>query len=901
MIKHTGRNRLNHSGVPLGGIGTGKIDFCPNGKFTNVTTNNNAVAHICVDKATSEYVVTPQGIPGAFLACFVEGYGARILKTHSFEGYGTLKRKEIRYQGLFPRALVRYPEMAGVSVELEAFSSLQLDDDGSNHYKDSSLPAAVFLFRLKNNLTARRQISVAMSWRNLTGLGGYPRGCTINDLRGNYVSFEADDDWQGLWFGSKRRKVDPRFEGNYALTAGGGEMTYMAGWSPGVGNESDFWTVFSRDGRLNGFCGKGQLGAICASVWLEPGETQEIPIVLAWYFPNLIGDTDERPYYGTAYSNWFKDSKEVACYLLDNYPRLLEGIWAWQNALLNSSLPRWLAIKCITDIFPIVANSFYTKDFRFSILEAHPSMSGCLGTIDQRAASNSIYTMCFPELCKSELSLFANQQITEDNPYRFGKHWNFKTGKKDLDFDNKGAIRHEVGWDHLEGGDFGRKENAQTQWPDLATVFVLQCYEYIIWSGDRDFLDFVYPKVKLALEYESRLDQNGDGVADLWGPGTCTFDNPIDYPMYGASPFIASLHLAALEAARQMALLKGDQQYVSLCEAQAAKIRETMEMTLWSDQLQHFYLWYDNLYENWKTGPRPHESCAESNFIAQVAGQWFAHLFNFGYLFDPTKLRKALKAIKEQNHLPVQYCPANVVLPDGRITSSWPYYAEVYYAINSMYEDEIDAGFDCFRRIYEAMHKLDKSPWDAPLGWDYHLYPGNLPKNLPTKSRLRDLLHCTDKANRYATWGRWYMSNPASWFILPALSGFSINLLQGEIVIAPNLPKAIGRGKKAKQLPIFMPQFWGSVSYEERENRVRIGFELTRFIGKVPLMFKRFITKIPRGVQPEELIVRVFLNEKELIYQKIEPDFETRNVRIEVPFTFEQKGDRIECVLRWRS
>jgi uncharacterized protein (DUF608 family) len=31
----------NESGVPLGGIGAGKIEFYADGRFTNVTTNNN--------------------------------------------------------------------------------------------------------------------------------------------------------------------------------------------------------------------------------------------------------------------------------------------------------------------------------------------------------------------------------------------------------------------------------------------------------------------------------------------------------------------------------------------------------------------------------------------------------------------------------------------------------------------------------------------------------------------------------------------------------------------------------------------------------------------------------------------------------------------------------------------
>ena len=38
--RHTAQGR-NDSGVPLGGIGAGKIEFCADGRFTNVTTTNN--------------------------------------------------------------------------------------------------------------------------------------------------------------------------------------------------------------------------------------------------------------------------------------------------------------------------------------------------------------------------------------------------------------------------------------------------------------------------------------------------------------------------------------------------------------------------------------------------------------------------------------------------------------------------------------------------------------------------------------------------------------------------------------------------------------------------------------------------------------------------------------------
>ncbi|HID95450.1 MAG TPA: hypothetical protein EYP53_05255 [Candidatus Latescibacteria bacterium] len=53
------------------------------------------------------------------------------------------------------------------------------------------------------------------------------------------------------------------------------------------------------------------------------------------------------------------------------------------------------------------------------------------------------------------------------------------------------------------------------------------------------------------------------------------------------------------------------------------------------------------------------------------------------------------------------------------------------------------------------------------------------------------------------------MSNPASWYALLAIAGFSLDLHNGKLIIAPNLPRAIGGGKKARGLPIFHARILG--------------------------------------------------------------------------------------------
>ena len=80
-------------------------------------------------------------------------------------------------------------------------------------------------------------------------------------------------------------------------------------------------------------------------------------------------------------------------------------------------------------------------------------MKGCMGTIDQRAVVNAVAACAFPGLDRSELEMFAADQVgSGDDPRRFGFHWNTTTGRLDFNLDREGSILHDVGWDHLEGG-----------------------------------------------------------------------------------------------------------------------------------------------------------------------------------------------------------------------------------------------------------------------------------------------------------------------------------------------------------------------------------------------------------------------------------------------------------------
>ena len=93
--------RQSESGLPLGGIGAGSIEFCRDGRFTNVTTNNNWDSPIVDHKARipppprikegfegsvaenifrRQSIFSAEGVPGAWLGLHSPDLGGRVLK-----------------------------------------------------------------------------------------------------------------------------------------------------------------------------------------------------------------------------------------------------------------------------------------------------------------------------------------------------------------------------------------------------------------------------------------------------------------------------------------------------------------------------------------------------------------------------------------------------------------------------------------------------------------------------------------------------------------------------------------------------------------------------------------------------------------------------------------------------
>ncbi len=648
--------------MPLGGIGAGKIEFCRNGRFTNITTNNNVEAPIVDGYARvplfprikegapgsvrenalrRQSVNSLEGLPGGWIALHTESEGATLLKTVGRRAFRPLAQQRIVYQGRFPRARVQYLGFSNLTLELQAFSGFD-PLDPSPDYRNSSLPLALFVFTLTNRDPVARVVSLAFSWQNLNGIGGYPM-TLINTPDPTLPQFRSESGGDGLWFGHEAvSNADPRVLGDHSLRVMSPdaplEITHHCGWNAdGEGHE--VWQPLSRDGRLDNRSGTSTAAALAARIRLAPGKSVRLVYALAWFMPHLLAaetrwdtlvrassappapESRERRDYGHAYQHWFSDSWQVAGHGLTQWQHILGRIDSWHGRLEASSLPELVVTGICNDLCALVCNTWYTREGHYAVNEAPTDMNGCFGTLDQRSVGCGAVALSFPALNRSELALFAADQVrVHGDPRRFGVHWNSDGGHFDRPLDRAGAILHDVGYDHLEGGRTGSQTWPSLHWPELSSHFILQCYQYALWSGDREWLDARFPQMQRALEFQQRLDQDGDGVADLWGPGSCTYDTEL-YPHFGASAYVTSLYLAALRVVIRLAEERGESAYARTLEGSFARAQEVMERELFAEQRGYYICWRDTQSERWG-GERAHEPRSTSSHISQLAGAW---------------------------------------------------------------------------------------------------------------------------------------------------------------------------------------------------------------------------------------------------------------------------------------
>lgn len=439
------------SGVPLGGIGGGRVDICRDGRFRNFSMNNNQDAPL----------EDPLGVPGAYLAALEDENVCDLASRPVTDGHGAAPR--LNYDARFPQARLSAPDIFdGVDIEAAFTGTLAPHD-----LKTSAIPGFLVRWTVTNHSDRERSIGVRLAWPNLIGIGG---GVAVAETKigegdGSYFHF-SDPSGRDQEMVMLPLVFVLRYSGTPAAryeAANGSHLLAVKAAGDQIAIDPD--------------------GSATATLRIAAGQSAQTTMAVVAAMPHFVDAKQiDR---GAYWQNHFADGIEMAQYLLANADRIFEQTSALANHLADGSLPEWLVRRLSNCCYPLVTNSVLYKDGRFSINEGPTEMVGCYGTLDQRLAAHPATQLLFDDLNRQELSEFAAVQSPN------------------------GGMNHDLGHGHLEDGPI------EAWWPDLICSFVIQTARHAWSTGDGAFDDAMYPRGLKALRRHAEWATAGRGVAQL--------------------------------------------------------------------------------------------------------------------------------------------------------------------------------------------------------------------------------------------------------------------------------------------------------------------------------------------------------------------------------------------------
>lgn len=314
---------------------------------------------------------------------------------------------------------------------------------------------------------------------------------------------------------------------------------------------------------------------------------------------------------------------------------------------------------------------------------------------------------------------------------------------------------------------------------------ILRAYREWLLSGDRAWLELVWPGVKRAITFAAtHWDSDRDHVLDG------RQHNTYDIEFYGPNPLGSIYYLAALRAVEALAGVMEEPDLARRAREAFAAGSQRMDELLWNGEFYIQQLADVDAY------PYQHGRGCLSD---QLLGQLHARLLGLGDLLPDGRARTAIKSVFTHNfkrdfrdHV---NCQRTYVLngESGLLLCTWPDGGRPRFPF--VYSDEVWTGIE-----YQVAAHL--------------IYEGWLAEGIEVVAAARGR-HDGHRRNPWneVECGHHYARSMSSWALLLALSGFHCNVAAGTIAFAPAVALAGG----SEEFRCFFSAGTGWGRFEQRE------------------------------------------------------------------------------------
>jgi uncharacterized protein (DUF608 family) len=494
-------------------------------------------------------------------------------------------------------------------------------------------------------------------------------------------------------------------------------------------------------------------GALATHFDLAAGASRTVTFILAWHFPNRYVTWDQRSmgildrkshfWLGNQYASRHNSALAVAEYIRDHQERLTDDTRRFRDRFFDTTLP-WELVESVAGPISTIRTPtcLWNEDGRFHGFEGCHGASTLHGALEGCCPMNCTHVWNY-EMALAKLFPDLEQGMRRTDLIDQMSPW--------------GSIPHRTvlplylsrPWEVFIGGPRNPAMDGE-----LGTV--LKTYREVLHGADRAWFHEMWPRVKQLMGHiMDDYDTEGDGVIRGEQPNT------YDISIYGPNTFIGSLYLAALRAAEEMAVLRGEHDLARDYHARFELGRANYDALCWNGD---YYIQIVDLEQHVE------QQFGTGCHLDQLLGQWWAHALDLGYVLPEEHVKTAARSIFKNNRR-VGFNPADQrprVFVDerdrGLYICAWPQGGKP--AIPTQYSDEVWSGLE-----YPVAGLL--------------LFEGEPDAALTILADVRD----RHDGTRRSPWnevecGDHYVRPMASWALLEAAAGFRYRAPEGRMAFA---------------------------------------------------------------------------------------------------------------------